>query len=309
MKSFYEMLMILEGSQGLKARARRADWLTKRSQDLDDGGWGTGKWAGSKGDPDEEYEKLASDARQASFRSASSDLARQKRIGPNGTPHDAESKQVTDKMIDASAPSKKALDRIISGLAYKGDIDKLKKYVDLYPESEKNKESGDGAWIWNRILSGGLRSKSHSVVDYALDHIKNLENTKMALFSSFSDDEDTSMLEYVLDKTKIENEDIILSLITYALINGRMKHLEYLLERFPKLDLLKLRKIHAETRQWVYPVYPKFGTDWRDDEPSYEADHRRKKLSPILNYFNNYLIKRSWDDNPGAREAWRKSGS
>ena len=82
MKSFYEMLMILEGSQGLQARARKADWLTKRSQDLDDGGWGVGKWAGTKGDPDHEYEKLAGDATQSSFRSARADLARQKRIGP-----------------------------------------------------------------------------------------------------------------------------------------------------------------------------------------------------------------------------------
>ncbi len=319
MKSFYEMLLLLEenrnadvankeievgpkinkglndyreGSQGLKARTRRADWLSKRASELEsDYDYRTGV-----GD----YENLSRDANQSAANSLSADLARKQRMmGRSPAPHDKESEVVTSKMQDSAKLSPKTLDNIIHSLSYKGDLDALMRYVDMYPEDKKDDR------FWGAILGGGIHSKSYDIVDYALGNIKNIDGSRYPVSLAISNDEDTSMLTYVLDKTGMEDEDFILYLVSHALVNGRTKYLEYLFDRFPKLDTTKLRDIFSRTRQSVFPVYPKFGTDWRDDEPSYEAESTRKKLSPALNYLNNYLSKRYWGDNPNLGAIWK----
>lgn len=279
MKSFYEMMIILEGSQGMKARTRRADWLARRRDDLE------ANWSIKPQD----YEDFRSDAIRGATRSLEADSARTRRQRPGRYPaphHDMESDSATEKMMAAAAPSVKMLDRLIHSLSFKGDLAGLRRYVDSYPGEKDDK-------FWVNIARGGAYSGSREVIDYAVENIRDIKSIKGALGSAIAPFERLDILGHMLDLLGNKDSELGLSLLEHAVINGKLESAKYIAEQFPDLPLDKLREMDDRLRKRYFPVYSD-DHDWRDDD-DYESKSRRKTVGPALNFLGNLTTKRFWD--------------
>lgn len=279
MKSFYEMIQMLEGSQGMKARSRRADWLDRRKGDLE--GYGSVDPQG--------YEDFRRDAIRGAIGSIEADAARTRRQRPGRYPaphHDMESERATSRMMAAAAPSTKILDRLIHSLSYKGDLDNLRRYVDSYPgEKDDN--------FWARIVQGGVYSGSREVIDYAMENIRDINAVKRSIISAIAPKERLDILGYMLGLLGTKDDDLGLSLLEHAVINGKLESAQYIADQFPDLPLDKLREMVDRLQRQYYPVYSD-DHDWRDDD-DYESKSRRQKVSPALSFLKSLATKRYWD--------------
>lgn len=222
MKNFYEMWKIVEGTQGVANRVRKANWLTKKAAGLEDVPWT---------DIPQEYEDLSKNAELAAIQSKNVDLKRKERVLVND-PHKDSSQNAAEAMRDATKPTQRVLGALLSNAVRNGDLEKIKMYLSQSknPKSDikhaYNLAVGDGKffeivkflgdqlepqkWLYNGII--GLSREENPNMDIFNYAIKKIDlNDKEAMINiinnlAITKEEGFKSLKFFLDHTNISDE-------------------------------------------------------------------------------------------------------